>query len=129
MIGVLVLLGAIPLAWFILRRPRSPPRTQLLLAASSLWMVDHFCISLRLVMREWPELKEVRLSVASLAALDAASIASLKGAIETSSSAKVRFRIDGYDVTMVRLLIASGISAEHFGSPRSASTYPRHLLH
>jgi len=129
MIEVLALLGALPLAWFILRRPRSPPRTELQLVASSLWMVDHFCISLRTVVSEWPELEEVRLSVASLSALDVASIASLKGAIKTSSSARIRFRLDGYDVAMVRLLIASGISAEHLGSPRSTSPDLRRSLH
>ena len=129
MIEVLALLGALPLAWFILRRPKTPPRTQLLFAASSLWMVDHFCVSLGAVLREWPELKEVRVSVASLAALDDASIASLKRAIETGSSARVQFRLDGYDVAMARLLIARGISAEHLGAPRSASSYTRQMLH
>jgi len=129
MIGALALLGALPLAWFILRRPRSPALTELQLVASSLWMVDHFCISLRTVMREWPELEEVRLSVASLSALDLASIASLKGAIKTSSRVGVQFRLDGYDLAMVRLLIANGISAEHLGSPRSTSPDLRQSLH
>jgi hypothetical protein len=129
MIRAIALLGLLPLAWLFLRRPKSPPRTRLLGTASSLWMLDHFCVSLSAVLREWPELKEVRLSIESLATLDEASIASLKGAITTASKARVRFRVDGYDIGMARLVMAGGIAVEHLGAPRAATTYPKDMLH
>ncbi|HXK18934.1 MAG TPA: hypothetical protein VNG33_14080 [Polyangiaceae bacterium] len=129
MTGLVLLLGFLPLAWFFLHRPKTPPRAQMRVAASSLWMLDHFCISLGTVMREWPELEEVRLNLEALNTLDNASIASLKGALEATAKARVRFRLDGYTAGMARLAIASGIDSKHLGSPRPAPSYPRQLLH
>ena len=123
------LLGLLPLAWFLLRGPKSAPRTRLLVTTSSVWILDHFCASLSALLREWPELKEVRVSIESLVMLDDASIASLKGAITTASKARVRFRVDGYDVGMARLAMTGGIDAEHLGAPRATATYPKAMLH
>ena len=124
-----VLLALLPGAWLLLRRARRRPRTHLQVAASSLWTLDHICISLGVVLREWPELREIRLSVAQLSKLDDASIASLQSAIQTAARARVRFRLEGYDVSMARLALASGIDAQHLGAPRAAATRPRATLH
>jgi len=92
-------------------------------------MLDHFCVSLGTLVREWPELREVRVGLEALDALDDASIASLMGAIQVASSAQVAFCVDGYSVGMARLAMAGGIDAKHLGTPRPASAYPRELLH
>lgn len=130
MIGALATLALLLFGWLLVwRRPRTPSRTQLRVAASSLWMLDHICVSLGGLLREWPELREIRLSVAHLTTLDTASVASLKGAISTAARARVRFRLDDYDPSIARQVMASGIDAEHLGAPRvkAASTGP--LLH
>src|SRR5207244_2379302 len=98
------------------RRPA--PRTKLNATASTLWMLDHFCVSLRSVLREWPELQEVRLNVEALTSFDDATIASLKGAIATATDARVRLQLDGYDVAMAHRARLHGIDAKYFGNPR-----------
>lgn len=117
-------------AWLLVTRTRdAAPRKKLSAVASSPWMLDHFCVSLGLVLREWPELREVRLDVEALAAFDDASIASLKAAIATAGSARVRFRIDGYSVNMACLALLQGIDARHFGRPRATSASAAPTLH
>ena len=112
-------------AWLLIARTRQPaPRKVLSAVASSPWMLDHLCVSLGLVLREWPELREVRLDVEALPAFDDASIASLKGAIATAGSARIRFLIDGYSVNMVCLALLQGIDARYFGRPRGSSASP-----
>jgi hypothetical protein len=118
-IAVSLLLALVPIAWIVLRRPLTPRGTELQVAATSLWMLDHFCISLGAVLREWPELREIRLSLAQLTQLDEASIASLKRAIQTAHQARVRFCVDGYDASMARQALRGGIDAEHLGVPRA----------
>lgn len=81
------------------------------------------------VLREWPELKEVRVEVTALAVLDEASVASLTRAIETTSAAGVQFRIDGCDARMARFLVSRGIGVEHLGVLRQAYAGPPRTLH
>jgi len=76
------------------------------------------------VLREWPDLKEVRFDVSALTVLDEASLASLKRAIETTSAAGIQLRVDGYDVRMARFLMGRGIGAQHLGAPRRAYVGP-----
>lgn len=81
------------------------------------------------VLREWPDLKEVRFDVSALAVLDEASLASLERAIETTFAAGIQLRVDGYDVPMARFLMGRGISAQHLGAPRATYVGPTRTLH
>jgi len=81
------------------------------------------------VLREWPDLKEVRFDVRALAVLDEASLASLERAIETTSAAGIQLRVDGYDARMARFLVGRGISVQHLGAPRGAYVEPTRTLH
>lgn len=92
-------------------------------------MLDHLCIAVGRVLREWPALKEVRFDVSALAVLDEASLASLQRAINTTSAAGIRLRVDGYDTRMAHFLLAGGISAEHLGATRDAYVGPARTLH
>lgn len=120
MIGALAFtLLMLILGWIRGGRSRMPTRTRLDLTVPTLWVLDHICVSLGGLLREWPELCEVRLSVAPLATIDAASMDLLKGAIRIASTARVRFRLDDYNVSMARLAIANGIGREHLGRQRT----------
>jgi hypothetical protein len=123
------LLGMLPLAWFLLRARTPPPRTRLRLVASNLGMLDHLCISMGGLLREWPELEQVCLSVDALSTLDDASIECMKAAIHVATRARVDFRLDGYNVGMARLAIARGVEARYLGMPRPPSARAQELLH
>jgi hypothetical protein len=92
-------------------------------------MLDHLCVAVGPVLREWPELKEVRFDVSALAVLDEASLASLQRAIKTTAAAGIRLRVDGYDTRMAHFLVAGGISARHLGAARDAYVGPARTLH
>jgi hypothetical protein len=95
-------------------------RTAFKLAPSSLWALDHVCLSMQSLLREWPELAEVRVDLTSLSTLDEASIASVKRAIETTVAAGVRLRFDGCDGHMAGFLLLRGVRGEHLGPLRGA---------
>jgi hypothetical protein len=113
--------------WLVVVRGRRPaPRTKLNAAPSTPWMLDHFCVSLRSVLREWPELQEIRLNVEAFTSFDDATIASLKGAIATATDARVRLQLDGYDVAMARRARLQGIDAKYFGHARGPANATLH---
>jgi hypothetical protein len=95
----------------------------------NLWTFDHLCVAMARVLREWPDLKEVRLDVNALSVLDERSLASLERAIGTTSAAGIQLRVDGYDVRMARLLLGRGIDIQHLGTPRAAYIGPTTTLH
>jgi hypothetical protein len=97
--------------------------------ASNLWTFDYLCVAMTRVLREWPDLKEVRFDISALAVLDEASLASLERVIETTSAAGIQLRVDGYDARMARFLVGRGISLQHLGAPRSACAGLTRTLH
>jgi hypothetical protein len=99
------------------------------LVASSLWSLDHLCSALPSVVREWPELREIRVELGELSELDEASAASVTRAIGTTARAGVELRFDGCDARMAAFLVASGVELRHLGSLRGSLTPPAETLH
>jgi len=111
------------------RRVAPLARTELKLVASSLWTLDHLCLAMSSVLREWPELREIRVDLQGLRVLDEASVASMKRAIQTTRASGVRLYLDGYDAPMEAFLRAGGVAAEHFGAPRRVALLASKALH
>ena len=104
-------------------------RTELELVASSLWTLDHLCIALASILRDWPELREVRIDLSGLSTLDEASVASLSRAIDTTTAASVALWFDGCDARMASFLLARGVEVRRLGSLRGASSESAETLH
>jgi hypothetical protein len=49
----------------------------MMLVASDLWSLDRPCSAMPSVIREWPELKEIRVELGAMTELDEASAASV----------------------------------------------------
>jgi hypothetical protein len=81
------------------------------------------------VLREWPELREIRVDMRGLLVLDEASIASMKRAVQTTRACGVRLFFDGYDGPMAAFLLGRGVGAEHLGAPRQAGLIAAETLH
>lgn len=128
---VLPALGVVGLLLTLVLPRRIPTRhrASLTLVATSLWLLDHVCLSMRTILRESPDLREVRVDVTALPVLDEASIVTLKRAIEDASAARVRLRVDGWDASMKRLLLAHAVSADHLGQPRQDLSEGASTLH
>lgn len=131
-LGVVVpaaMLVALLIALLFPRRGRRTPRTSIRLVASSLWSLDHLCAAMPAVIREWPELREIRVELGALSELDEASAASVTGAITTAASAEVAIWLDGCDARMAAFLLARGVEMQHFGSLRDAHGKSSETLH
>jgi hypothetical protein len=81
------------------------------------------------VLREWPELREIRVEMRGLLVLDEASIASMKHALQTTRASQVRLVFDGYDARMAASLLRGGVSAAHLGAPRQTPPATSHTVH
>jgi hypothetical protein len=117
------------IASLVRRRERRPPRTGFKLVASSLWTLDHLCLSMGTVLREWPELREIRVDVGALSALDHASTASVRCAIDAAAAAGVDLCFDGCNASMASFLLSSGVEVKCLGARRDASTKSSETLH
>jgi hypothetical protein len=111
------------------RRGQRAPRTSMRLVASSLWSLDHLCAAMPSLLREWPELREIRVELGSLRELDEASAASMICAIGTVASAGVEIRIDGCDARMAEFLLARGVDRQHLGSLRNTQINASETVH
>jgi len=119
-----------PVVWLLFRRRRRlAQRTDMRIVAVNLSMLDHICVSLGTILREWPELREIRLDVAALPRFDEAAIASLQGAIATAKAADVELRIDGCTAAMSRMALGCGIPMPHLGEPRPGAMQAPATLH
>lgn len=117
------------LALLLPRRGGPPARTELKLVASSLWTLDHLCLAMGSVLREWPELREIRVDMRDLLVLDEASIASMKHAVQTTRARHVRLLFDGYDARMAASLLGGGLGTAHLGAPRQAPLTRSETVH
>jgi hypothetical protein len=117
------------LALLLPRRLEPRARTELKLIASSLWTLDHLCLAMSSVLREWPELREIRVDMRDLLVLDEGSIASMKHAVQTARACQVRLLFDGYDARMAASLLGGGFDAAHLGAPRPALLAKSETLH
>lgn len=106
------------IALLLPRRGRRVPRTSMRLVASSLWSLDHLCSAMPAVIREWPELREIRVELGALSELDETSVASITCAIATTASAGVAIGFDGCDARMAAFLLARGVEIQRLGSLR-----------
>lgn len=103
------MLAALLLALF-LPGPRQRPRRPILkLVASSLWTLEHLCTAMASVMREWPELEEIRIDLGALSMLDEACVAPLSCATQAAATAGVELWLDGCDARMAAFLRARGV--------------------
>ena len=104
-------------------------RTKLKLVASSLWTLDQLCLALAAVLRDWPELREIRVDVSGLQTLDETSVASVTRAIDTTTAAGAELWFDGCDSRMASFLLARGVEVRRLGSLRAASSESAETLH
>jgi hypothetical protein len=111
------------------RRAEPRARTELKLIASNLWTLDHLCLAMSSVLREWPELQEIRVDMRDLLVVDEASISSMKHALQTTRASQVRLLFDGYDARMAASLLGGGIAAAHLGAPRRTPLATSETLH
>jgi hypothetical protein len=81
------------------------------------------------VLREWPELRGIRVDLTALSELDEASVASVRRAIETTTAAGVKLWFDGCDARLASLFIANGVDVKHLGSRREAWRESPETLH
>ena len=131
-IGVVLpaaMLVGLLLVLFLPERAPRRARTAFKLGTSSLWALDHVCLSMQSLLREWPELAEVRVDLTALRTLDEASVASVKRAIATTVAAGVRLRFDGCDAHMARFLMVHGVGDEHLGPRRGVLVSALKTLH
>jgi hypothetical protein len=110
------------------RGPRST-RTSMRFVVSSPWSLDRLCLAMRSVIREWPEVKEIRVDLGSLSQLDEACAASVVCAVRVTAGAGVEIRLDGCDAHMAAFLLARGVELQFFGSLRATSSDPSETLH
>jgi hypothetical protein len=99
------------------------------LVASSLWSLDHLCSAMPSVIREWPELREIRVAMGAMTLLDEASAASVISAIRIAARAGVEIRLDGCDARMAEFLLARGVDTQHLGTRREATADSSETLH
>jgi hypothetical protein len=81
------------------------------------------------VVREWPELRVIRVDLGALSGLDDTSVASIRYAIRTTASAGMVLCFDGCDGPTAALLLSGGIGPEHLGTPRDATAKSAETLH
>ena len=122
LVGLLI---ALLFSW----RGRGSPRTSITLVASSLWSLDQLCSAMPSVIREWPELKAIRVELSALSLLDEASAASVTCAIGSAASAGVEIWFDGCDSRMAAFLLARGVEMRRLGSLRDAHIESVETLH
>jgi hypothetical protein len=123
-----MLVGLLIALWFP-RPGRRAPRSSMRLVASSLWSLDHLCAAMPSIVREWPELREIRVELGALSELDEASAASVTCAITTTASTGVVIRLDGCNARMAAFLLARGVEMQHLGSVRDTRSEPFETLH
>jgi hypothetical protein len=90
------------------RRP-SPRQVRLRVVPSSPWAISQLALSLPTLIEQWPELREVRIDLRLVGALDETSVASLKDMVTKASVAGIRFGVDGCSPVNTASLLALGM--------------------
>lgn len=76
---------------------------------SSVWAIAQLVASLPDLIRQWPELLELRIDLRLVSMLDESGIAALKEAVEVASNAGIRIGLDGCSAAVARALSTHGV--------------------
>ena len=91
-----------------LRRP-AHRHARLRVVPSSVWAIGQLVVSLPDLIRQWPELLELRVDLRLVSVLDEPGIASLRDVVTVASNAGLRLGLDGCSAAVARALLAHGV--------------------
>ncbi len=95
-----------------LRAVRQPPPRQarLRVVPSSCWAIRQLALSLPVLIQQWPELREVRVDLRLVTAIDDMGIAALKQVIALGSTAGVGVAVEACSPDTAASLLAGGVT-------------------